>query len=68
MLSSNGTYATIKYFLQIIKAQSPEILPNIYMTDRDQAQVKAIRATYPGCPGIVLLVACAQSNSDTFHD
>jgi hypothetical protein len=49
MLSSNGTYMTIKYFLQIIKAQSPEISPNIYMMDRDQAQVKAIRTTYPGC-------------------
>ena len=40
---------TIKYFLQLIKAQSPDILPNIYMTDRDQAQVKAIRVTYPSC-------------------
>jgi len=49
MLSSNGTYVTIKYFLQLIKAQNPDISPNIYMTDRDQAQVKAIRATYPSC-------------------
>lgn len=47
MLSSNGTYVTIKYFLDLIKAQSPDISPTIYMTDRDQAQVKAIRATYP---------------------
>ena len=49
MLSSNGTYITIKYFLQLIKAQSPNILPKIYMTDCDQAQVKAICATYPIC-------------------
>ena len=49
MLSSNGTYVTIKYFLDLIKAQSPDISPKIYMTDRDQAQVKAIRATYPDC-------------------
>jgi hypothetical protein len=49
MLSSNGTYVTIKYFLDLIRAQSPNISPTIFMTDRDQAQVKAIRATYPGC-------------------
>jgi hypothetical protein len=49
MLSSNGKYATIQYFLQIIKTQSPNISPNIYMTDRDQAQVKAICVTYPCC-------------------
>jgi hypothetical protein len=49
MLSSNGTYVTIKYFLELIKAQSPDISPNIYMTDRDAAQVKAIRVTYPSC-------------------
>src|SRR6266852_4702667 len=49
MLSFNGTYVTIKYFLQLIKAQNPNISPNIYMTDCDQAQVKAICVTYPSC-------------------
>ena len=49
MLSSNGTYVTIKYFLDLIRAQSPDISPTIFMTDCDQAQVKAIRATYPSC-------------------
>ncbi|KAH9173877.1 hypothetical protein EDB89DRAFT_2068386 [Lactarius sanguifluus] len=38
MLSSNGTQATITYFLDIIKCQSLEVLPSIFMTDRDQAQ------------------------------
>ena len=49
MLSSKGTSVTIKYFLQLIKAQSPNTLPNIYMTDCNHAQVKAIRTTYPSC-------------------
>ena len=49
MLSSNGTYVTIKYFLELIRAESPDISPSIYMTDRNQAQVKAIRAIYPTC-------------------
>jgi hypothetical protein len=49
MLSFNGKYATIQYFLQIIKAQSPNILLNIYMMDHNQAQVKVIRVTYPSC-------------------
>jgi len=49
MLSSNGMHETIHYFLNLIKAQSPEISPSIFMTDRDQAQVIAIRDTYPGC-------------------
>src|ERR1700733_13097318 len=49
MLSSNGTQATIQYFLNLVKAQSPEVAPNIFMTDRDQAQVNAIRAVFPEC-------------------
>ena len=49
MLSSNGTQATIQFFLNLIKAQSPGVLPSIFMTDRDQAQVNSIRATFPEC-------------------
>jgi len=49
MLSSNGTQATIQYFLNLVKAQSPEVSPNIFMTDRDQAQVNSIRAIFPEC-------------------
>lgn len=49
MLSSNGTHETIIYFLNLIKARSPDICPSIFMTDRDQAQVIAIRGTYPDC-------------------
>src|SRR6266852_204609 len=49
MLSSNGTQATIQYFLNLIKAESPEIVPNIFMTDRDHAQVNSIQAVFPKC-------------------
>ena len=49
MLSSNGTQATIQFFLNLIKAQSPSVLPSIFMTDRDHAQVNAIWATFPEC-------------------
>jgi MULE transposase domain len=52
MLSSNGTQATIEYFLKLIKARSPEIAPSIFMTDRDHAQVNAIRAAFPECQRI----------------
>ena len=49
MLSSNGMQVTIEYFLNLIKAQSPEIALSIFMTDRDHAQVNAIRSAFPGC-------------------
>lgn len=49
MLSSNGTQATIQFFLELIKGRSPEISPSIFMTDRDHAQVNAIRSAFPNC-------------------
>ena len=49
MLSSNGTQATIQFFLGLVKAQSPEISPSIFMTDRDHAQVNTIRSAFPEC-------------------
>jgi hypothetical protein len=52
MLSSNGTQATIEFFLNLIKAQSPAIVPSIFMTDRDQVQVNAIRSAFPECQHI----------------
>jgi hypothetical protein len=47
MLSSNRTQATIQFFLNFIKTQSPDVSPSIFMTDRDQAQVNAMKITYP---------------------
>ena len=52
MLSSNGTQATIQFFLNLIKAQTPDVSPSIFMTDRDHAQVNAIRASFPECQRI----------------
>ena len=49
MLSSNGTQATIQFFLNLVKAWSLEVSPSIFMTDRNQAQVNAIQATFPEC-------------------
>ena len=49
MLSSNGTQATIEFFLNLIKSQSPKISPSIFMMDRDHAQVNAIRTAFPEC-------------------
>src|SRR5258708_34137027 len=52
MLSSNGTQATIEFFLNLIKAQSPTVLPSIFMTDRDHTQVNAICTVFPECQRI----------------
>jgi hypothetical protein len=49
MLSFNGTQATIQYFLNLIKAQSPAVSPSIFMIDHDQAQVNAIWVAFPEC-------------------
>ncbi len=46
MLSSNSMQATIKYFLNLIKLQNPEISLSIFMTDCDHIQVNAIHAAF----------------------
>jgi transposase-like protein len=47
MLTSSSTEATIKYFLNFVKLQSPQISPAVIMTDCDKAQMNAISAVYP---------------------
>jgi MULE transposase domain len=47
MLSSNGTVATIAFFLNWVKAVCPTIWPSIIMTDHNLAQIKALEAVYP---------------------
>ena len=47
MVSSNGTEVTIKIFLEFIKGQSPEVTPQITMSDYEQAQMNVIKAMYP---------------------
>jgi len=49
MLSTSGTQVTIQYFLNLIKEQSPDISPSIFMTDRNQAQVNSICSMFPEC-------------------
>jgi hypothetical protein len=46
MLASNGTTATIAFFLQWVRDASPSVQPAVIMTDRDQAQINAIEAIY----------------------
>ncbi len=47
MVSSNGTEATIQYFLSFVKMHSLEITPRITMSDRDKAQMNVVKAMYP---------------------
>jgi hypothetical protein len=46
MMTSNGTEATIQFFKIFVKDRNPEIKPQITMSDRDQAQLNAIKAVY----------------------
>jgi hypothetical protein len=47
MLASNGTTATIAFFLRWVRDASPSVKPAVIMTDRDQAQINALEAIYP---------------------
>jgi hypothetical protein len=47
MLASNGTMATIAFFLRWVRDASPSVKPVVIMTDRDQAQINALEAIYP---------------------
>lgn len=47
MLASHGDEATINFFLQKLRLQSPTISPGWFMTDRDLAQINAIKHQYP---------------------
>src|SRR6266852_6024047 len=49
MLSSNSTQVIIQYFLNLIKAESSEIVSNMFMTDRVYAQVNSIQVVFPEC-------------------
>jgi hypothetical protein len=47
MLASNGTTATITFFLRWVRDASPSVQPMVIMTDHDQAQMNALGAIYP---------------------
>jgi len=47
MVLSNATEDTINYFLKSIHSQTPSVLPKFFMSDKDHAQMNAIRHQYP---------------------
>ncbi len=47
MISSNGTEDTISFFLQLVQTQNPGLFPEIFMSDKDHAQMNAIKSCYP---------------------
>ncbi|KAE9393622.1 hypothetical protein BT96DRAFT_776638, partial [Gymnopus androsaceus JB14] len=46
MISNSGTEATLAYFLQLVHLRNPTVIPHIVMTDRDHAQINAVRRVY----------------------
>ena len=47
MLASNGTTDTIAFFVGWVRDASPAVRPAVIMTDRDRAQMNALRLVYP---------------------
>jgi hypothetical protein len=47
MVSSNRTEDTIGFFLQSIRVQNPTVIPEYFMSDKDRAQMNAIKRRYP---------------------
>ena len=43
MIASNGTAETIGYFIFLVRGRSPLIIPRWLMSDRDLAQIKALK-------------------------
>jgi len=47
MISSNGTEGTINFFLQSIRTRNLTVIPEYFMSDKDHAQMNAIKRQYP---------------------
>ena len=47
MISSNGTEDTINFFLQLVRMRDPTVIPEYFMSDKDHAQINAIKRQYP---------------------
>ena len=47
MLTSSGTGDTIAFFVRWVRDMSPAVRPEVIMTDRDQAQIDALKKVYP---------------------
>ncbi|KAJ3523685.1 hypothetical protein NMY22_g11333 [Coprinellus aureogranulatus] len=47
MVSSKATEETISFFLNTVNARFPDVVPEYVMTDKDHAQINAIRRVWP---------------------
>lgn len=47
MLTSSGTTDTIAFFVRWVRDASPAVRPTVIMSDRDQAQLQALKEVYP---------------------
>ena len=47
MLTSSGTTNIITFFVKWVRDASPSVRPGVIMTDRDQAQIAALKFVYP---------------------
>jgi hypothetical protein len=73
MLASNGTTDTIAFFVGWVRDTSPVVRPAVIMTDRDRAQINALRIVYPDsqillCKWHVLRAIRSHFNTNEFPD
>ena len=73
MLASNGTTDTIAFFVGWVRDASPAVRPAVIMTDRDRAQINALRIVYPDsqillCKWHVLRAIRSHFNTNEFPD
>ena len=73
MLSSNGTKETISFFVRWVRDGSPSVRPAVIMTDRDLAQIGALKIVYPGsqiflCKWHVLRAMRSHFNTNKFPE
>ncbi|PPR02766.1 hypothetical protein CVT24_002240 [Panaeolus cyanescens] len=47
MISSNATENTISFFARQIQSRFPNISPDYFMTDKDQAQINSLKQCFP---------------------
>jgi hypothetical protein len=57
MVSSNGTEATINFFLAAVRARNPTVIPALFMSDFAWEQLNSITARYPESTAAFVLVA-----------
>ena len=65
MLSLNAQQATIEFLLAKLRESNPDVIPENWMTDFDQAQINAIKTRYPESKHTYLCSACMAT---AYHD